>query len=185
MRDAITQAAISYGQLAKYRYDFVCGRKGNRITVSLVFPLSAFFHLAGFQYVKLDSVRNKNAAYGQSLLGEITDHQLRQKNFTHFDRLECIASLQRMIETNRFTFQIVTKNRPYTRIPADYFICEDDKYLFVKGDKPQSLFKNTSDTDYFFGTARYTILEIRRTHLADHKFDTIYVHATEGKEKSS
>lgn len=184
MRDIITQAAISYCQLTKYRYDFICGRKGSKITVSLAFPHSAFYHLAGFQYVKLGRVQNKMAACRLSLLGEISDEQLRKNRFAHFDRLECLISLKQMIEENRFTFQIVTKNRPYTRIPADYFICQDDRYLFVKADRPQSLFRNTAGVNYFFGTARYTVLEIRRINLVDGKTETVYVRETAREEKN-
>ncbi|MBR4895671.1 MAG: hypothetical protein IKZ41_04520 [Clostridia bacterium] len=108
MRDIITQAAISYCQLTKYRYDFICGRKGSKITVSLAFPHSAFYHLAGFQYVKLGRVQNKMAACHLSLLGEISDEQLRKNRFAHFDRLECLISLKQMIEENHIREVVLT-----------------------------------------------------------------------------
>lgn len=53
MCDLLKKSALAYQALAEYEYTLVCGRKGVLTSVTILFPINAYHHLAGFQHSEI------------------------------------------------------------------------------------------------------------------------------------
>ena len=175
MPDILMQSALAYQELMNYQYEFVCGRKGKAISVSVSFPKGAYCHLAGFHYARIEQVKNKKEALDAVLSGRINYQMLIDSNFSYFDRLECIIQLKDIIESNKFIFQLKDNWTLAIKLQADYFISTDDeRYFFIRNNNPVSIFQKSVDMNYKRCSPKYTILKISRRRLSDNLIEEIY-----------
>lgn len=164
MCDLLKQSALAYQALSEYEYTLVCGRKGKAIDVIINFPHNAYHHLAGFQYARLDALRDRKSALRVVLSNEVTYTQLLSSGFQHSDRLACIQQLQTHLENNQFVFHYRGHEPSFSKIRADYLMLMDDIVFFVSEKTPVSIFKKNA-TDYHKGCPQFTVLQIRRKKL--------------------
>lgn len=173
MCDLLKKSAIAYAKLSAYEYTLICGKKGNKIQIQIRFPASAYHHLAGFQYARIEALKEQKDALDTVLAGTVTYEQLIDSGFRHSDRLESLICLQECLETNQFVFRYNKEFHPFSKVKADYLMLFEDIVFFTDGLMPVSIFKNT-ETDYQVGCPRYTVLQIRRTNLETSEEITTY-----------
>jgi len=164
MCDLLKKSALAYQALSAYAYILICGRKGIQTRVEVRFPISAYHHLAGFQYTRLAALKEQKSALNVVLSDKVTYSQLTASGFQHIDRLECIIDLQKHLEANHFVFRYHGHEHPYSKIRADYLIQMEDIVFFIYRADPISIFKNNK-TDYQRNCPQLTVLQIRRTNL--------------------
>lgn len=164
MCDLLKKSALAYQALTEYEYTLVCGRKGVRTCVTILFPVNAYHHLAGFQYARIAALSDRKTALDTVLSEKVTYSQLVDSGFQHSDRLECIQVLQKHLENNQFVFRYRGHEQPFSKIRADYLMQMEDMAFFTSNDVPVSIFKSTKE-DYRRNCPQLTVLQIRRKHL--------------------
>ena len=165
---------MAYQQLMNYEYKITVGRKGTLIVVSLSFPESAFHHLAGFQYSRLEILKEQKSAFSKVLNQKVTFDMLSNSGFQHWDRIEGIISLQQNLEANRFVFRYRSHECPYSKIQADYLLTWEDMVFFISEGLPVSIFRNTAHTEYEKRCPKFTVLCIERVEKATGECRTVY-----------
>lgn len=164
MCNLLMKSALAYRVLTEYEYTLVCGRKGVLTHVTILFPVNAYHHLAGFQYARLAALSDRKTALDTILTEKVTHSQLASSGFQHNDRLECIERLQTHLENNQFVFRYRGHEPSFSKVRADYLMQMEDITFFTSDNVPVSIFKNT-ETDYQSGCPQLTVLQIRRKHL--------------------
>ena len=130
--NVLQKSAQAYSILTEYEYEITGGRKGNTVTVIVSFPQDAYHHLAGFQYARLEKLKEQKSALRYVLDGQVTFDTLQQSGFKHWDRIQGIIKLKECLEQNRFVFYYRTHENPYSRIKADFLFSLEDMLFFTE-----------------------------------------------------
>jgi len=174
MCDVLKKAALAYERLAQYEYQITCGRKGHLLTVVLSFPESAFHHLAGFQYARLEKLKEQKSALQVILSEQVSAQSLSESGFKHWDRLEGIIALQENLEQNRFVFRYREHECPFSKIQADYLLTWEDVVFFIANQSPVSIFRNVLNTEYEKRCPKFTVLKIERISKSTQEVLALY-----------
>lgn len=172
--NVLQKSAQAYSILTEYEYEITGGRKGNTVTVIVSFPQDAYHHLAGFQYARLEKLKEQKSALRHVLDGQVTFDTLQQSGFKHWDRIQGIIKLKECLEQNRFVFYYRTHENPYSRIKADFLFSLEDMLFFTAEGKPVSLFCCSDKINYLRKCPKYTILRIDRICISTSEKITVY-----------
>jgi hypothetical protein len=167
MGDLLYQSAVAYQELMKYEYTFLIGRKMKAETIMISFPEERYHHLAGFQKVSFDSLKNRKTALERVLSGKPTHDDFQKAGYSLEDRWMGLCQLKEMIETNRFVFHYHKGKDVNSKIDADYFMINDACYFFILSPKPVSIFKNCDHSYATFGSKCATLQIWRREIQTD------------------
>ena len=174
MCDVLKQSAEAYRELSRYAYTIIGGRKGKQITVEIRFPVDAYHHLAGFQYSRIEALKEQKTALDKVISGEVSARQLQDSGFKHMDRLPAICDPKVRLEENRFVFRYRGYEQPFSMIRAEYLFSFDDVVMFVDDSIPVSIFQNVKNVKYEKGCPQYTVLQIKRTNLTDNQEEILF-----------
>ena len=174
----ILQAAQAYKQLLDVEYQILLGKKNTNITLSVTFDETHFFHLAGLQYLK-DRARHfnesRNSIFRKILKGSISKTQLESSQFYPQikSRIECLAFLEQIMDSNKTIFKYNPKLESFSAIQADFLLKNEIQarniFTFLSEDKSsgkyfcRSFFSQT-DKDYSIGQTNWTLLYKKKIH---------------------
>ena len=184
MDDLLTASAKAYLSLLNKRYRMIIARKRKLVEVVLVFPVEAYFHLAGLQYVGINQLANRKEALRLICDGGVTQEILIASGAFDkiVDRLQSICLLPTLLEHGQFVFKYRGHGPAWSDIKADYLVyfpLESDAVLyFVAGlseqeQKPVSIFRR-SDDDYTTFCPQYKVMQIIRESLGDNVSQVVY-----------
>ena len=171
MGDILT-AAKSYTNLLDIEYQIILGKKNKNITFSIFFEEVHFFHLSGLQYLKdLSRVltESREQIFRKILRGTLTVQQIESSQYYSEikDRIEYLAFLEQIIDSNRTVFKYNPKLEAFSAIQADFLLKNEvqtrNVFAFLSQEKfngkyfCRSLFPQI-DKDYSIGQTNWTLL---------------------------
>ena len=171
MGDILT-AAKSYTNLLDIEYQIILGKKNKNITFSIFFEEVHFFHLSGLQYLKdLSRVltESREQIFRKILRGTLTVQQIESSQYYSEikDRIEYLAFLEQIIDSNRTVFKYNPKLEAFSAIQADFLLKNEvqtrNVFAFLSQEKSNGKYFCRSffpqiDKDYSIGQTNWTLL---------------------------
>ena len=171
MGDILT-AAKSYTNLLDIEYQIILGKKNKNITFSIFFEEVHFFHLSGLQYLKdLSRVltESREQIFRKILRGTLTVQQIESSQYYSEikDRIEYLAFLEQIIDSNRTIFKYNPKLEAFSAIQADFLLKNEvqtrNVFAFLSQEKSNGKYFCRSffpqiDKDYSIGQTNWTLL---------------------------
>ena len=171
MGDILTSAK-SYSTLLDLEYQLVLGRKNRSITFSIFFEENHFFHLAGLHYLtdRITILFGDRAQLFRKILnGTITQNQIESSQYYSEikDRIEYLAFLEQIMDSNRTIFKYNPKLEAFSAIQADFLLKNEvqtrNVFAFLSQEKSNGKYFCRSffpqiDKDYSIGQTNWTLL---------------------------
>ena len=139
----LVNAAEAYRELMRFRYTFLLGAKGRSELMTIEFPATSFYHLAGLHKIGLERSKNRKYALEYVLSGKLP--MLDGINDDVLVRWRAIIGVKSMIETNQFVLRYKQHEFKGSSIIADYLMSNDHYMLFIGGNVPVSIFTPSQD----------------------------------------
>lgn len=135
--DLIYKAAKKFNRLLGIKYEIVLGKKGKTVSFNLLFSKMEFYHLAGFQYLTdIRELKNDRTKLFDRILADSIFRDKLQNSvfFTKIaERIRHLANLESIIDSNKTIFKYNEKERPFSKIKADFLLknMEESTNLFL------------------------------------------------------
>ena len=133
----LVKAAEAYRELSNFRYTFLLGAKGRSETMTIEFPETSFYHLAGLHKIGLERSRNRKHALEYILSGDMP--LLKEVSDEILVRWKAITELKFLIENNQLVFRYKRHEFKGSNIVADYLMSDEQYMFFVGGSVPVSM----------------------------------------------
>ena len=182
MDDLLLETAINFKNMFNKKYDFILGRKGNQINLTLIFRPVDFHHLAGLQYISdmSELKRSRDMVFSSIYHDERFRRKIYESSFYPQikDRLSVLKNIEMILDSDKMIFRYDLKANSMSNIKADYLISAHEPYnnnravyIFcdhIKESNTQifskSIFPKTK-YDYTQFQCKYTILKITKTQI--------------------
>ena len=174
MSDLLKQSAEAYQRLSAFRYKFLLGRKGQSYELTIEFPASAFWHLAGLHKLRIEAIQIKKHALQAVLEGKVKPVQTVNPDI--LTRWQGICNLQELIESNNAVFRYRKHEFYGSNIRAEYLMTDLHTMFFIDENNPVSIFTPTSDQIQQVNKCpKLSTLKIVREKIATGESSLLYI----------
>ncbi len=171
----VHNACINYQRLLNTEYNFILGRKQNKIHIKLQFSKIEFHHICGLhKLVDIYEMSNPNRKqiFDDIFYNKISLDTLKKScYYPEIDeRVELVENLEKILDSNNTVFKFNNRANAFSLIDADYILKNSDTiknmYIFIsKEDKNSDTYfcrsaftRDKSEKDYTAGHTPYTLL---------------------------
>ncbi|WP_407429287.1 PBECR4 domain-containing protein [Treponema sp.] len=130
--NSLYQAAQNFNKLLGIKYEIMLGKKGNTILFELTFSKNDFYHLAGLHYLTdIRDLKNDRAKIFDKLLADFDFSEKIVKSDFYAriqERVNHLANLESIIDSNKTVFKYNEKERPFSKIKADFLLKNKEEY---------------------------------------------------------